>query len=114
MISQELSILIITAASVGFLHTIFGPDHYVPFIAMAKASGGAKSKTVLITFFSGLAHVFSSVILGIFGISFGIAVAKLEYVESLRGDLAGWALIAFGLVYFVWGMRKALRKQMNV
>jgi hypothetical protein len=35
--APELVILIISAASVAFVHTMLGPDHYVPFIAMAKA-----------------------------------------------------------------------------
>lgn len=35
--TQELGILLITAVSIGFFHTLLGPDHYVPFIAMAKA-----------------------------------------------------------------------------
>ena len=38
-------------------------------------------------------------------------VGKLEIVESARGDLAAWLLIAFGLVYFVWGLREACRNQ---
>ncbi len=32
MITVELSALIVTAASLGFFHTILGPDHYLPFI----------------------------------------------------------------------------------
>ena len=39
MVSGELSALCVTAASIGFLHTLFGPDHYLPFIVMAKAKG---------------------------------------------------------------------------
>jgi sulfite exporter TauE/SafE len=50
-------------------------------------------------------------VLGIIGIIFGIAVSQLEVVESFRGGLAAWALIAFGLVYFTWGMRKALKNK---
>ena len=29
--------LVVTAASLGFIHTIFGPDHYVPFVMMSRA-----------------------------------------------------------------------------
>jgi len=36
--SNELLILTGTAASIGFLHTVFGPDHYVPFVVMARAN----------------------------------------------------------------------------
>lgn len=48
-------------------------------------------------------------LLGVVGIVLGIAVTKLEAVESSRGTLAAWLLIAFGLVYFVWRLRRALR-----
>jgi len=107
--SNECAILMVTAASVGFLHTLLGPDHYLPFIMMARARRWTLFKTGWITFLCGVGHVGSSVLLGIIGIALGIAVTKLETVESFRGDLAAWALIAFGLVYFVWGLRKAWR-----
>jgi len=35
--SHDLTVLAITAASLGFFHTLFGPDHYLPFIRMARA-----------------------------------------------------------------------------
>jgi nickel/cobalt exporter len=41
----------------------------------------------------------------------GITITKLVAVESFRGNLAAWALIAFGLVYFVWGMRRAWKNK---
>ncbi|MEF9476278.1 MAG: sulfite exporter TauE/SafE family protein [Candidatus Mariimomonas ferrooxydans] len=56
-------------------------------------------------------HVLSSVALGLAGVALGVAVSKLEAVESFRGTIAAWALIAFGLIYFVWGMRSALRQK---
>ena len=35
-----LTLLVSTAASIGLIHTILGPDHYIPFVAMAKAGKG--------------------------------------------------------------------------
>jgi nickel/cobalt exporter len=109
--TQELTVLTITAASIGFFHTLLGPDHYLPFVVMAQARRWSISKTGLITFLCGLGHVGSSVLLGIVGVALGIAVGRLELVESFRGDIAAWMIIAFGLVYFVWGMRRAIRNQ---
>lgn len=109
--SNDLIILVISAASIGFFHTLFGPDHYLPFIVMSKSGQWSLRKTTLITFLCGLGHVLSSVLLGAIGVVFGIAVTKLESVESFRGNLAAWALIAFGLVYFIWGIRKAIRNK---
>ena len=109
--SNELSVLLIAAASIGFFHTLFGPDHYLPFIVMAKSGNWSLRKTALITFLCSIGHVLSSVLLGIIGIAFGIAVTKVEALESFRGNIAAWALIAFGLVYFSWGVRQALRNK---
>lgn len=107
--STEINILLITAASIGFVHTLIGPDHYLPFIMMSKARGWSVAKTMWITLACGIGHVASSVILGFLGIGLGVAVGELETIEAVRGDLAAWALIAFGLVYAIWGFRRAFR-----
>ncbi len=109
--SYELPVLLITAASIGFFHTLFGPDHYLPFIVMSKSGNWSLRKTTLITFLCGIGHVLSSVLLGIIGVAFGVVVTKLEALESFRGNIAAWALIAFGLVYFIWGVRQALKNK---
>jgi sulfite exporter TauE/SafE len=112
--TAELSALIITAGSIGFLHTILGPDHYLPFIMMAWARKWSTVKTTLITFLCGVGHIASSVALGLIGVALGLAVKKLEFVESFRGNIAAWLLIAFGLAYLVWGLRQAYRKRPHV
>ena len=109
--SNEIAILTATAASIGFFHTLFGPDHYLPFIVMAKANNWSKIKTVWITFLCGLGHVGSSIVLGILGIALGVAVTQLEGFESFRGNIAAWLLIGFGLVYFIWGLRNAIKNK---
>ena len=109
--TDGLVVLCATAASIGFLHTILGPDHYLPFVAMSRVGRWSPTKTAVITVLCGVGHVLSSVVLGLVGIAFGVAVLKLETIESLRGDLAGWLLVAFGLVYFIWGVRRAIRNE---
>lgn len=104
-------LLAITAATVGFLHTVLGPDHYVPFIAMSKARNWSIKKTLLITSACGLGHVLSSVVIGLIGIGFGIAVSELEIIESARGEIAGWLLIGFGFAYLLWGLKKAFKNK---
>jgi sulfite exporter TauE/SafE len=105
--STELKILAITAASIGLFHTIFGPDHYLPFIMMSWARKWSVLKTAIITFLCGIGHIASSVVLGLIGVAFGLAVNNLVKIESVRGNIAAWLFIAFGLVYFVWGLRRA-------
>jgi len=105
--SQDIQLMALAAAGVGFFHTIVGPDHYLPFIMMAWARKWSLSKTTLITFLCGIGHVASSIVLGLIGVALGIALGRLEMFNSLRGNIAAWLLIAFGLVYLVWGLRRA-------
>jgi sulfite exporter TauE/SafE len=107
----ELLILSLTAASIGFFHTLFGPDHYLPFIVMAKARKWSRVKTIWITSLCGAGHVLGSVVLGFIGIAIGLAISNIDTIESFRGKLAAWMFIAFGLIYFVWGIRKAVRNK---
>jgi sulfite exporter TauE/SafE len=108
-LTNEIIVLAGTAAIIGFVHTVLGPDHYLPFIAMSKARGWSGKRTAIVTALCGLGHVMGSIILGFFGIFLGTAVFKLESLESIRGDLAGWLLIAFGFTYLLWGIRRAVR-----
>ncbi len=109
--SHELSVLLMAAVSIGFFHTLLGPDHYLPFIMMSKSGNWSLGKTTWITFLCGMGHLLGSALLGMIGVSFGVTVTKLEALQSFRGNLAAWALIAFGLIYFVWGVRKAMRNK---
>lgn len=108
---NEAQILLFTAATIAFLHTILGPDHYVVFTAMGKARGWSLSKTLRVTVFCGLGHVLSSVVLGAIGLVLGAQLLSLTAIEGLRGNLAGWVLLAFGLMYFAWGLRQAGRSR---
>ena len=109
--APELVILIISAASIAFVHTLLGPDHYVPFIAMAKARGWSLPKTLRVVLLCGSGHLVGSVALGILGIVAGIELTRLEWVESQRGELAAWALCIVGALYCAWGLRQAYRQR---
>jgi sulfite exporter TauE/SafE len=109
--TNSLAILSATAVSIGFVHTIFGPDHYVPFIVLSEAKKWSLKKTMVITFLCGIGHVLSSVILGLIGIAVGIELKKLVAVESFRGNIAAWLIIAFGLVYMVISIRNLVKNK---
>jgi sulfite exporter TauE/SafE len=109
----SLSVLA-AAAGVAFLHTLLGPDHYLPFIVLSRARSWSMTRTLAVTAVCGFGHVASSILLGGLGVAFGVAVANIEGVEGGRGDLAAWALVAFGLAYTVWGLRQALRRKRGI
>ncbi|MBE0461724.1 MAG: sulfite exporter TauE/SafE family protein [Candidatus Aminicenantes bacterium] len=109
--TNEIFILAGTALAIGFGHTVLGPDHYLPFIVISRARKWSFLKTLFISFLCGLGHVLSSVVLGFIGIAVGIAVFRLEGIESFRGSLAAWLLIGFGFAYFIWGLHKAIKNK---
>ena len=106
---NEIILLSLTAASLGFIHTALGPDHYLPFIVLSKARHWSVPKTMWITFISGIGHVGGSVIIGLIGIALGISLNKLKFIEGFRGDLVAMLLIFFGLLYTIYGYYKFLK-----
>lgn len=108
---DPIVLLAATAAWIGFLHTLIGPDHYLPFIVMRKARNWSMPRTMIITILCGLGHVLSSVVLGLVGVAFGLALGKLKAFEAFRGNLAAQALIVFGFTYCVWGIHRVVRNK---
>lgn len=107
--TQELNTLIAAAATIGFLHTLLGPDHYLPFIVMSWARKWSATRTTVITLLCALGHIGSSVLLGFVGVALGLAVEGLTGAESIRGRIAAWLFIGFGLIYLIWGIRHIYR-----
>lgn len=75
---------------------------------MGRARNWPLAKTAWITAVCGVGHIAGSVLLGMIGIGVGIGVTRLEALESVRGNIAAWLLIGFGLIYFAWGLRRAV------
>ena len=99
-----------SAASIGFIHTILGPDHYLPLVAMAKTNGCSGPKTATYTAFCGISHVLGTILIGALVFLLGLAFFSIETVQSIRGNFAGWFLLLFGAIYFIWGARWAIRR----
>jgi nickel/cobalt exporter len=94
----------VTAATLGSLHAL-APDHWVPFAALGRAQRWPAARTARVTILCGFGHVTVSVILGVVAVLSGLEVVAAlgRRLESLAGLL----LIAFGLVYGLWGLRRA-------
>ena len=106
--------LLLTALTIGVVHTIAGPDHYLPFVALSKSRNWSMVKTINIVILSGLAHVFSSVVIGFIGIGAGIGLSKIELFEGLRGNVAAWLLFSFGVAYTTWAIFRLIRRKGHV
>jgi hypothetical protein len=114
--SGDIVLMAWVAAALGCIHTVLGPDHYVPFVMMAKAEKWSAWKTAVITFLCGLGHVGSSIAIGA-----GLAAAgtawtawqgsRWESFHQWRGAVAAWLLIGAGVAFFLWGMVRARRNK---
>ncbi len=94
--------LLIAAMTVGSLHSL-APDHWVPFAALARAQRWSAGRTARVTVLCGFGHVTVSVLLGLAGLMFG---REMFYSLGQRMEaVAGVLLVAFGLVYGIWGLR---------
>jgi ABC-type nickel/cobalt efflux system permease component RcnA len=114
--SNSIWVLVWTALALGFLHTVLGPDHYVPFAALARAEGWSRPRTAAISAICGLGHVFGSVAIAGVLILLGTAAQGWEHsgwaaLHDARGSVVAWALIGVGAAYGLWGVRRALRQR---
>jgi nickel/cobalt exporter len=99
-----------TAATVGALHSL-APDHWLPFTAVARARGWSPARTVRVTLLCGFGHVSVSVVLGLLALALGREV--LESFGARLESVAGILLIGFGLVYALWGLRRAAGQRLH-
>ncbi len=98
------------AVTVGSLHAL-APDHWVPFAALARAEGWSARRTAAVTALCGFGHVTVSVLLGLLGLVFGVGLLR-AFGERMEA-VAGLLLIGFGLVYGLWGLRRAARAELG-
>jgi nickel/cobalt transporter (NicO) family protein len=92
------------AVTIGSLHTL-APDHWVPFAALARAQGWSRARTARITALCGFGHVTVSALLGVLALFFGVELLSL--VGERMEAVAGLLLIGFGIVYAIYGLRRA-------
>jgi len=82
---------------ISLLHAVI-PNHWLPVLAIGKKEGWTLSETSRITFIAGLAHVISTIIIGLL---LGLIGKELtEHIEDFTRIIAPSVLILMGL-YFV-------------
>lgn len=104
--TDPLLILLLSAVTIGAVHTAVGIDHTLPFVVLARARQWTLSKTLLITLACGLGHVLSSVLIAAVGLGLGVAGSRLLAIEETRGVWAAWCLVGFGLAQAGVGLWK--------
>lgn len=112
---QSIWVMAGLAASAGVVHTIIGPDHYLPFIVLAKARKWSMLRTFWITIVCGIGHVGSTILLGFVLMAvvntLDAALENFIFWNEIRGNITGWLLIVFGVVYAIYGIVRTIRNQ---
>jgi len=103
------ALLLLTALATGVVHTLVGPDHTVPLIALARDRNWSPTKTLGITLGCGAAHLCSALAVALAAVAFGVSLGSLGLTEPVLGKLAAWILIGFGFAYAAWGLKRAFR-----
>ena len=106
--SAELITLAISAASISFLHTASGPDHYLPFVVLSRSRQWTLSRTIFWTTICGVGHILSSLLVGAIGLFLGWQLANISWFQNVRGNLSGWCLLIFGIIYLAYGIFRAV------
>lgn len=105
----EMQAIILASISIALLHTLTGPDHYLPFIVLSKTRSWSIAKTMGWTIACGMGHVLSSVLLGLMGGALGWSFSSLNWFENTRGGVAAWVMLSFGFFFMLWGIHKAYK-----
>lgn len=89
--------IIIGSLFISLLHAVI-PNHWLPVLAIGKKQGWSLAETTRITFIAGIAHVISTIIIGIL---LGLIGGELtEHIEDFTRIIGSSILILIGL-YFV-------------
>jgi nickel/cobalt exporter len=109
MMNGETLALLGTAVVVGGVHTAAGPDHYLPFVALARARNWTLRRTLGVTAACAAGHIASAALIGVAALAFGFGLDRLRILEAHRGGMAAWLLIGLGGAYATWGWVSAAR-----
>ena len=92
-----------TAAVAALAHALL-PDHWLPFVLSARARGMSAKQTVAMTAAGAIAHLVSTVIVGLLFALAGSAVASK--VSTGLEQIVGFVVIGLGVYYLFKGWSK--------
>ncbi|MSR75902.1 MAG: hypothetical protein EXS14_10590 [Planctomycetes bacterium] len=88
------------AAGVGVMHTLLGPDHWLPFVALGRQPNYGLRRLVPVVLLCGLLHCLASVAIAALGTVAGASLTAFLQLTEARGVLAGLALLSLGVAMF--------------
>jgi ABC-type nickel/cobalt efflux system permease component RcnA len=99
-VTRTSILLILSAGGTAITHALI-PDHWLPFVLMARMQSWSVRRAALLTGLAGLLHVLMSIVLGAAAILLGSGSARdlAERAGRPLESLAGLLLVIFGLAY---------------
>lgn len=95
-------VLVSAAAMAAATHSLL-PDHWIPFVAAAKGARWSIRQTMRVTGIGAMAHLLSTMILGILTAFLGAGVAGK--VGEQAETIGGFIVLAFGLYFIIRGLQ---------
>lgn len=109
MMNHWLIALMITAGSVGALHSL-APDHWLPFAALARTRNWTPLRTARLALLCGFGHVTVSALFGVLAVWLGRET--VETYGATMQSMAPMLLIGFGVAYMTWGLWRISRRRL--
>jgi hypothetical protein len=109
-VTSAAVLLFLSACGTATLHALI-PDHWLPFVVMARAQGWSLRRTVILTGSAGLLHVALSILLAVAAIALGVPSARELAARAGRPleSITGALLLLFGLAYGAWAYQREAR-----
>jgi ABC-type nickel/cobalt efflux system permease component RcnA len=100
-VTQPLGVLVVTTVTTAALHTLI-PDHWLPFVLVARSQGWSARRTAALTTASAALHVVVSVGLGVAAHLLGRGAEAAVGVGESLSKLSAGLLVLFGAAYALW------------
>jgi nickel/cobalt exporter len=94
------------AVGIGILHTLAGPDHYLPFAALPEAQDPGRGRLFRLVLACGLLHCLAGLGVALVAVALGLGAGPLAGLEAARGLVLGLGLVLFGLLLVARAMRR--------
>jgi len=111
MVLGSFLVLFLSTCGIAIIHTVSGPDHYLPFIALSKSRKWNYVTTMAWTLFCGMGHLISSLMIGMLGVLMGWGMHRYKILDDIRGGLSGWLMFFFGAIYLLWATQNVYRNK---
>ncbi|MBI3448063.1 MAG: hypothetical protein HY049_03960 [Acidobacteria bacterium] len=98
---DPLLVLVLTTITTAVFHTLI-PDHWLPFVLVARSEGWGSRRTAIMTAGSAILHVALSVGLGLAAFWASSGAASIAGLGASIGRISSTVMVLFGAVYAGW------------